>query len=332
MFAVLGLYPISRKSPFTPGFEISGIVHAVGSNVHTYQVGDRVCGLSRFGGYATILNLHQDYVYPMESGWSFEEAAAYPCQALTAWYALCILGGLNKGACRILTSPDKRVLIHSAAGGVGLMLIDLIRYIGGDVIATVGHEDKIPILRQRGVPRNRIIVRGRDDAAGFEEAVRRRLGTYNEGYRQNGCVDLVIDPVMGRYFNEGWRLLNRGGRYVVMGKASLMPTRTPNKKLVRALFSSLWRRIRRPKADVLASINQYRSVATFNMGDMFDSSDIIQQGFEELSQMGLERPFIARSFAFNDVHEALHTLRTGQVLGRAVLLVGQEEPRYRYQT
>lgn len=314
VFAVLGLYSLAGSTPLTPGFEVSGVVEQVGRRVTTHRVGDRVFALTRFGGYTTVINVGEAFVHAIPNGWSFGEAAAWPCQAMTAWYALCILGGLNRGACRLLTSASKRVVVHSAAGGVGLHLVELVRHIGGEVIATVGSADKIDVLLARGVPRTRILVRGSDDCDGFERAVRQRM-------RQGEGVDVVIDPVMGHYFQPGWRLLNRGGRYIVMGSASLMPTGQVSMWNVRSMATLAWRYLCRPRLDLLAAINQNRSVSAFNMGALFDCADVMNSGFDELSQMDMKPPFIGRSFSFDDAHEALHLFRSGSTVGKLVLLV-----------
>lgn len=295
------------------------MVQAVGSKVTSVQTGDRVFAVTRFGAYTTALNIHEDYVYKLHDDWTFSEGAAWPCQALTAWYALCVLGGLNQGACRMLTSPHKRVVVHSAAGGVGLMLLELVRHIGGEVVATVGHADKVPILKERGVSPDRIIVRGVDDIDGFEKTVRKRLA--GEG------VDVVIDPVMGPYFDQGWRLLNRGGRYIVMGSSSMMPNGSLGMRYLGTLASLAWRYIRRPKLDLLAAINQNRSVAAFNIGALFDRTDLLRSGFDELDQIDMRRPLIGRTFGFADMQEALRFFQTGLSVGKLVVLVDEEQIR-----
>lgn len=332
VFAVLGLYSAAGNPPFTPGFELSGVVQAVGDDVTEFQVGDRVFALTRFGAYSTVLQIHRDYVYPLHHDWTFAEGAAWPCQALTAWYALCVLGGLNKGACRLLTSAQKRVIVHSAAGGVGLALVELIRHIGGDVIATIGDASKASILLKRGVPASRIVVRNGDDADAFEKTVRQILKEQqHQGEEQHGTngVDVVIDPIMGPYFQAGWKLLNRGGRYIVMGSASLMPsTALVGFRNFKSLTTLVWRYLRRPKLDLIAAIDQNKTVSAFNLGRLFDCSELVKIGFDELSQVDIRKPFIGRTFAFDDVHEALRTFQSGTTVGKIVLLVDGSKRRH----
>lgn len=119
-FALLGLYDLAGQPPFTPGFEVSGVIDAVGNEVADFRPGHRVWAIRRFGCYATAVNIDGEYVRRIPDGWTFAEGAAYPVQAFTAWYALCELGGMPsvvEGSAGLLTSERRAVLIHSAAGG-----------------------------------------------------------------------------------------------------------------------------------------------------------------------------------------------------------------------
>ena len=111
-FAIWGLYSATPKGIFTPGLEFAGEVIAVGSDVSEYKVGDQVMGVTRFGAYTTHLNLDHRYLSPLPKDWSHEEGAAFLVQVLTAYYGLIPLGNLQEGG---------TVLIHSGAGGVGLL-------------------------------------------------------------------------------------------------------------------------------------------------------------------------------------------------------------------
>lgn len=314
VYGVLGLYSSAGQPPYTPGFEICGVIHAIAEDVTEFKVGDKVFGLTKFGAYTTAISIHQDYIRHLPSDWSFEQGAAWSAQAITAWYALSVLGGISKNNSRVLTSPAKRVLVHSAAGGVGLLLVELIRHMGGEIIATVGHPDKIEILRQRGVAPERIIVRNVDDADdGFEETVRKRIG---DG---NGGVDVVIDSVMGPYFNPGWNLLNRGGRYIVMGAASLMPSTSLSLGNIGTIFRLMWGYLRRPKLDLVGTINENKTVSGFNIGMLFDCKDLLKNGFSDLFEMDLPAPFVSRTFAFDDAKDALREFQKGRSVGKLVI-------------
>ena len=143
LFACLGLYSATPAGPFVPGLEFAGVVEALGPPAaggmpHCgLRSGDRVIGLTRFGAYATALNLDLRYLTPIPPAWSFAEAAAFPVQALTAWYGLIELGAL---------APGDGVLVHSAAGGVGLNALSILAGKGTRVVATVGRPAKRDFL------------------------------------------------------------------------------------------------------------------------------------------------------------------------------------------
>ncbi len=153
VFACLGLYSATPEGSFIPGLECAGVVVAVGPGVDGVRPGDRVMAVTRFGGYATRLNVDVRQLHPLPEGWSFAEGAAWPVQALTAWYALCALGEV---------APGDAVLVHSAAGGVGLHALEIAGSLGARVVATVGSEAKRSFLaRARGVDPEAVVVRDR---------------------------------------------------------------------------------------------------------------------------------------------------------------------------
>jgi alcohol dehydrogenase len=110
IFAIQGLYSATPKGSFIPGLEFSGEVISIGDGVIDRKIGDKVMGVTRFGGYVSHINMNQRYVVPLPPNWCFEEGAGFLVQGLTAYYALTALGNLQQGM---------TVLIHSAAGGVG---------------------------------------------------------------------------------------------------------------------------------------------------------------------------------------------------------------------
>lgn len=326
-FTVLGLYKEAGPTPLTPGFEVSGIVESVGSAVTEHAVGDRVIALKRFSGYATALNVDEDYVRPLKEEWTFTEGAAFPAQAFTAWYALCVLGAMPvsaKAQSAHITSQRRAVLVHSAAGGVGLQLVAMVRHIGGVAVCTVGNEEKARLLKERcGIPRERVIVRGvDDDKDGMEKVVRERaLGG-------EGGLDVVVDSVLGEYFEPGYSLLNAGGRYVVMGTASLMPK--GGISLFRPagwrnLIRLAWDYFGRPRLDLAKSINENKTVSGFNVSGIFTQKELLRRGFKEVEQMELPKPLVGRTFPFEEAREAMEFFQSGKSMGKLVLEVNGSE-------
>ncbi len=185
----LGLYP--GDAPL--GSEAAGVVVEVGAGVTDLAPGDRVLGvvLDAFGPLAVA---DRRMVVPMPAGWSFAQAAAVPIVYLTAYYGLVDLAGLGRG---------ERVLVHAAAGGVGMAAVQLARHLGAEVYATAS-PPKWAAVGDLGVPAERI-------ASSRDLAFRERFGR----------VDVVLNALAGEFIDASLDLLGPGGRFVEMGKADL---------------------------------------------------------------------------------------------------------------
>ena len=140
IMARLGLYPDAPKLPAVVGYEIAGDISALGGGV-SRSVGERVFALTRFGGYSDVICVPTGQAMPLPDGMSYEDGAAIPVNYLTAYQMLVQMGSLKRA---------ERVLVHSAAGGVGLAAIDLCRIYGAEVIGTAS-ASKHEMLRERGV-------------------------------------------------------------------------------------------------------------------------------------------------------------------------------------
>ena len=180
------------------GGECSGRVVAVGAGVTTLAVGDRVMALAP-GSFADVAITDARLAVPIPAGLSAEEAASAPIAFATAWYGLYTLGRLKAG---------ERVLIHAAAGGVGMAAVQLARRAGAEVFGTASAA-KWPTLVAAGIERP---LSSRD--VSFAPAIRERTG--GEG------VDLVLNSLTGEILAESLRLLREGGRFVEMGKAEIL--------------------------------------------------------------------------------------------------------------
>ena len=116
--ARVGLYPDAPKPPCVLGYEVAGEVESVGEGVERFAVGDRVMAGTRFGGQAELVTVPADQVLPLPERLSFEQGAAFPVNYGTAYAALVMMGSLREG---------DRVLIHAAAGGVGIAATQIAR-------------------------------------------------------------------------------------------------------------------------------------------------------------------------------------------------------------
>lgn len=140
IFALVGLYSATPKGAFIPGLEFSGVIESVGKDITNFSPGDNVMGVIRFGAYASVIDILPIYCQKLPDSWSFSEGAAYIVQTLTAWYALKTLGDVKK---------ESNVLVHSAAGGVGLQAMKLCKAIGAYAIGTVSREEKKNFLQKK---------------------------------------------------------------------------------------------------------------------------------------------------------------------------------------
>ena len=193
VLSVLGMYP---GDPVPLGLEGAGVVAEVGPGVDGFAPGDRVLGMfSAAVGSSAVADAR--WLAPVPEGWSFTDAASVPVVFLTAFYALRDLAGLRAG---------ERVVIHAAAGGVGMAAVQLARHWGAHVLATASPA-KQPFLRGLGIdPAD--IASSRD--TGFEQAF--------------GTADVVLDSLAGELVDASLRLLargGRGGRFVEMGKTDI---------------------------------------------------------------------------------------------------------------
>jgi synaptic vesicle membrane protein VAT-1 len=306
VFSCLGLYSATPPVPFTPGLEVAGIVEAVGpqrpgeaDGAARWQPGDRVIALTRFGGYATALNADGRYVRPLPGAWSFSEGAAFPVQALTAWYALHTLADVQSG---------EVVLVHSGAGGVGLNALALLRAASAAVVTTVGSEDKRRLLADRaGLAPDRIIVRDR----------RRFAGQLDEALRAVGApgFDIVLDGIAGVYFMPAFRRLRPEGRMVIYGATDMMPA---GRRVSRLRL--LPRYLRRPRLDPMRMISSNRSVMAFNLIWLWERVDRLNALYGPMAAVLTEPPVVGREFPFSEAPAALRWMKSGESTAKIVLV------------
>ncbi|SDM25032.1 Acyl transferase domain-containing protein [Allokutzneria albata] len=194
VLTVLGMYPGDAG---IIGNEAAGVVLEVGSEVTDLKPGDRVMGLV-IGGIAPVADADRRLVTRMPDGWSFEEASAVPLVFLTAYYGLCDLGRLKAG---------ESVLIHAAAGGVGMAATQIAQHLGATVFGTAS-KGKWDVLREQGIEH---IASSR--TLDFEDEFRAATGGRG--------VDVVLDALAGEFVDASLRLVAEGGRFVEMGKTDV---------------------------------------------------------------------------------------------------------------
>ena len=300
-FACLGLYSATPRGSFVPGLECAGVVEQAGPDVAgrpRYAPGDRVIVLTRFGGYATALNADTRYLHPVPAGWSDAQAAAWPVQALTAWYGVFRLGDARAGSV---------VLVQSAAGGVGLNALAMLGKVGARAVAVVGSAAKVDFLAtHQALPRERIVVRERATYATALDAALRSLDA--RGF------DVVFDAVLGTWFAPAFARLAPEGRYVLYGAADFMTggTRPSWPRLA-------WRWLRRPRLDPLGMIAENRGLLAFNLIWLWEAVDRVPEAYRQLDALALPPPHVGARHPFEEARRALAVLQSGTTVGKLIL-------------
>ncbi|RME72922.1 MAG: quinone oxidoreductase [Chloroflexi bacterium] len=192
----VGLYPL--ETPFTPGLEAAGIVEAVGEGVSEFKPGDRVAYCTQLGAYAEFALVPAEKLVPVPSGVDLPTAAAVMLQGMTAHYLALDTFPLK---------PGHTALVHAAAGGVGLLLVQIARRQGATVIGTVSTEEKAALARQAGA--DHVILYTQTD---FETETKKL--TNGRG------VDVVYDSVGVATFEKSLNVLRPRGYMVLFGQSS----------------------------------------------------------------------------------------------------------------
>jgi NADPH:quinone reductase-like Zn-dependent oxidoreductase len=292
VLARIGLYPDAPKPPVVVGYEVAGIVDAVGPGVTSAQVGDRVVALTRFGGYAdrVVVPSAQAFRFPDEL--SDAEAAAVPVTYLTAALALYRMAAITSG---------ETVLIHNAGGGLGIAATQLARLKRTTVIGTAS-ATKHDALRSFGVEH---VIDYRH--ANVEDEVRRIT-------RGRG-VDVVLDPIGGKSFAVSYRLLAPLGRLVMLGISSAASERRSAWRVLRAWWGM-------PTFNPLSLINRNRGVFGLNLGHLWEERRRLQSLMDllmtELSA-GRIQPIVARTFPLERAADAHRYLQSRSNIGKVIL-------------
>jgi len=296
LMARVGLYPDAPKLPCVVGYEVSGVVDAIGSGVTRVAVGDRVFGMPKFGGYTDTLVVKEAQAFKMPAKMSFEEAAALPVVYLTAHHMMLFTGNLR---------PRSKVLIHSAAGGVGLAAIQLAKTRGCEMFG-IASKGKHAFLTEHGCQHPI------DNDADYVAEV--RALTSNRG------VDLVLDPVGGKSWTEGYDLLAPAGRLVAFGLSAA----ASGKK--RSLIHALGQVVQVKKWSPMKLMDDNKAVQGVNMGHLFGELDLLAEQFTALIAMyeaGQIAPYVDRTFKFSEAAAAHHYIHDRKAKGK-VLLVPDE--------
>jgi len=198
-----GIMSLSEGSDLSFGLECTGRITAVGENVKNFKPGDAVMAITN-SAFSRFVIANADVVVHMPMELSFEEAATLPISYMTAYYALVKKGGLKK---------NEKVLIHSAAGGVGMAAINIAKWIGAEILATAGSDEKREYIRNLGV---QDVMNSR--SLEFAEEIKNK----------HGGVDVVLNSLSGSAVEKGLSILNYHGRFLEIGVRDILENNTIN--------------------------------------------------------------------------------------------------------
>jgi alcohol dehydrogenase len=292
VFCCLGLYAAAPKTSFIPGLEYSGIIEKVGPDVQKFKPGDHIMGVTRFGAYATKLTISENYLVALPPSWNFTEGSAYLVQVLTAYYGLVELGNVKRG---------QNVLIHSAAGGVGIWAHRIAKAMNCFTIGVIGHEKKRSVLEKEGI--DVCIIR---NERSFENDLVKALGERE--------LHLIMDSIGGKIMKIGYQKLAPMGRLVAFGSAHYTGKKDrPN------YLRLVWKYLQRPKIDVQNMIGENKSVMAFNLIYLFDHATLMHDILQDISTMDLGSPVIGSNYDFEDLPQAIREFQDGLTIGKVVV-------------
>lgn len=295
ILARLGLYPDAPKLPAVVGYEVAGTIDAVGPEVPEFKPGDAVLALTRFGGYSSVVCVPYRQVLWRPPGMSADDGAALPVNYLTAYQMLVASGRVRQG---------DRVLIHQAAGGVGLASLQICRIFGAETFGTASAA-KHDALRKEGL-QHAIDYRTQD----FELVVRRLSGGHG--------MDLVLDPVGGESWAKSWNLLAPAGRLVLFGFSSMTQGEKRSlRRVVEALVATPWF-----KFNPLNLMNANRGIIGVNLGHLWHETAMLTGWLKEILSwyiQGQIRPHVDRVFPLDKAGEAHAYIQERRNFGKVLL-------------
>ena len=302
-----GVYASAKKYvgfPITPGFEFSGYVADVGKNCKKFKVGDAVYGVSFFGSYASQVLVSENLIYKTTNVENIKFYAGFPVVFFTAYYALFQI---------IQLPPFAKILIHSAAGGVGTALIQLAKIKKFEITAVVGRQEKKEYIENLGGVKN-IIVTSKED-----------LWHKAKEFNPNG-YDAIFDANGYKTYKASFDHLAQCGKLICYGAHSMMPKKGGKIKIGKGLLKLFWGLWKTPKFNPFELITKSKTVGGFNLSFILKDIDKYSYLFEEaISNLDKylnnnELHFLkTRFYPLEDVALAHRDLESGKTTGKLIL-------------
>jgi NADPH:quinone reductase-like Zn-dependent oxidoreductase len=297
----MGIYPGTPKPPFVPGLEVAGVVERVAegggksAEGEPLRPGEAVAALTQFNAYASWVAVPTRQVYRLPAGMPFDDAAAIPGNYLTAYHSMFTMGNLQ---------PGDRVLIHGAAGGVGIAAVQLAKARGLLVFGTAG-PTKQEYLRKIGV--DHAIDYEKND---FVEVVRK--------FAPDG-IEMVMDPIGGKCFSRSYKCLGVTGRLVVYGLSSAAG---PDGK--RSLVRGARAIAQTPRFHPLKLMSSNISIIGVSLWGLRARAPLLRAELDEIFRMyaaGKIKPVIGKSFPLAEAAAAHTYIQERKNIGKVILTV-----------
>jgi NADPH:quinone reductase-like Zn-dependent oxidoreductase len=297
----MGLYPGTPKPPFVPGLEIAGVVEKAVENPgrraggESLKPGDAVMAMPHFGAYAEWVAAPTAAVYRIPAGMAFDAAAAFPVNYLTAYHSMFTMGNLQ---------PGDRMLVHGAAGGVGIAAVQLARAKGIATFGTAGSL-KQEFLRKIGV--DHPIDYEKSD---FVKVVRQ--------FAPDG-IEMVMDPIGGKSLAQGQKCLGPTGRLVVYGLSGAAGASGR-----RNIFRGAKTLMQTPRFHPLKLMQQNLTVIGVSLGGVGTRGTLLRRELEDLCKLygeGKVKPVIARTFPLDQAAAAHQFIHDRKNIGKVILVV-----------
>jgi NADPH:quinone reductase-like Zn-dependent oxidoreductase len=288
----MGFYQPRPPFPFTPGYEVSGVIHSMGKDVQGFEIGQRVVGLMRTGGQASHVVADASRTLPIPDEISLEAAASMPVTYITAHHMLHHLGNLKQ---------TDSVLIHGGGGGVGTAALQLCKWAGVSKVWSTASAAKSDIIESYGAT---AIDRHNED---FVEII--RSATKKRG------VDHILDPIGGGHLKRSLSVLAQGGKLYTYGMSSAAPSSK------RSLWIALKALRSRPKFDPMLMMSRNQGVFGIHMGTWNDE-DVMQEQMQNILKgikEGALTPIIDSIYDAKDVASAHQHIHDGKNIGKVLL-------------
>jgi NADPH:quinone reductase-like Zn-dependent oxidoreductase len=297
-----GVYDRLPETPAVLGLEASGDVLGVGKNVTGFKAGDRVFCVKNLGLWAEHVLVPANQCFHMPAGMSYEEGAALPVNYVTAYHILFNFGNLRKG---------QSVLVHMAAGGVGMAATQLCRTVPDVIVYGTASLGKHDVIQQNGV----------------DHPINYRSADYVEEIRKIDPegVDIVMDPLSGTDSVKGFDLLKPLGKIIHFGVANAV--NGPSK--------SYWSMVKSymgvKSYNSMEMITKNRAICGYHLGHLVDKPQLIKSAIErllELYQEGKIKPHIDSVWAFEDIGLAMAKIHDRANIGKVIISPQKERQEH----